>query len=289
MSSFLKELLNETRKINEEDLFSDAEVGPEVAAEVPAEAPIEGEECPGCPEITDELVAELAEANPAIAEVDAAEFKAGLECEVGCLESVGGDMNVVANIVLCKLSKFPGKDYYGALKTMEASLMEPETSEEMPVEEEMVDDTQVETPEPSVEESAETTGTDTTKQPDGKAMSQVKNESTTDGVVKAKYPGTATHPDEKQDEEDQKKTWAKEKAQEEELMKTQAADDKKKNVAEASVGADMQAKASVTSAAKDASKDHAKTTANASMHKAEDKKDMNKKDVNPIKVKASGA
>ena len=67
------------------------------------------------------------------------------------------------------------------------------------------------------------------------------------------------------------------------LRNEQAVDDKKKNVAEA-VGADKLAKSSVVSAKKDKAEDATITKTQAGAHKAEDKKDVNKKDVNPIKV-----
>lgn len=230
--SLLKELLFETRKITEADLFPDEQVAP---AEVPpteevvAEEPVE--EVPEDIEITDELIAELAEANPAISEADPVKFKAGLENEIKFLEVLGGDINVVANLVLAHINEFPDKDYYAALTEMENCLSE-EGCEETPVEgEAAVEEVPAEGSEPAfieeeeVVEEGKETGTSDTKQPDGKAMSQVKNESTT--------------PEEKKDE------------------KEAAAADKKEKAEEVKLKAEQ---------------------------KADDKVDMNKKDVNPIKV-----
>ena len=273
-SSLLKGLLNETRKINEEDLFSDEEVGPAVGGEmapeeVMADEPVADEGI----EITDELVAELAEANPAIAEVDAAEFKAGLEKEIKYLECLGGDLNTVACLVLAHINEFAGKDYYGALATMEASLMEP--AEDMPVEgEEVAMEEPAFEDEEVVEEATDAVGANPTSdkaQPSAKALAQTKNESAV-GTDVGKV--TATHKDEKGDEKDIKKQGMMSKEEEMKLKAEQKADDKHKDANEG-VGADKQAKGSVKSAMKDEKKDGEKTKMQAAAHKAADKKDKN--------------
>lgn len=292
--SMLKDLLNETRKVNENDLFGgpdEVQTPPEVEQEMPTEEfpteefateefPEEGsEENMEALEITDELIAELASANPAISEVDPMKFKCGLEKEIKHLEAVGGDINLLANIVLDNINAYPDKDYYAALGELEASLMEPteEMGTEEMGEEEFPAEEVVEEPasapvfaeEPVVEEGKGQEALSQKTQNDGKAMSQVKNES-----------ATATHPDEKKDEKNIAKDEKMSKEEEAKMKTDQAKDDKSKNVAEA-VGADKQAKGSVKSAEKDEKMDASKTKAQAAAHKTADKVDMNKKDVNP--------
>lgn len=177
-----KQMLNESMKVKiyEEDAFKDAPEVVELPVEetptenVPAEVeePIASEK----PEVTDELVAELSEANTEIKDVNQAEFKAGLEVELEHLETVGGDVNIIAKIVLDHIKEFPGKDYYAALNTMEAGLKEEaanvEQTEEEVVEPEVTEDpvenevTEEPSEEPVVEESKK----------DKKALSQTKNE-----------------------------------------------------------------------------------------------------------------
>ena len=226
--SLLKGLLNETRKITEADMFPEEQVAPapetevapteEVAPveEVPAED-VETEETEDI-EITDELIAELAETNPAISEVDPAQFKEGLENEIQWLELIGGDINVVAALVLAHINEFPGKDYYAALAGMENGLKEDEPvegdEEVAPVEDEVAAEGELDADQPAFEgEDEEVVEEAKEKQAKGKAMSQVKNESK----------------DANKDEKDENKTAAKEKEQEIELKKKQVADDKKKN------------------------------------------------------------
>ena len=296
MSSFLKELLNETRKINEEDLFSDGEASPEAPAEIPAaeEMPAEEPIEDGCP-VTDELVAELTAANPAISEVDPAEFKAGLECECDILDAVGGDWNIVASLVLAKLNEFPGKDYYGAVKTMEASLMEPE-AEEVPAEGGEVEAPAFNEEEGIVEEGKDGVGDNPTtgkKQPDTKAMSQVKNESAV-GTDVAKAPGKDTTAEEKKDEKDAAADMKHTKAQAEKHKATDKADMDKNDMKEAAasaVGTQVAQKlpGNGTTAEEKGVEGEEKGTwskeaGQAAQHKAVDQTTMTKKDVNPIKV-----
>jgi hypothetical protein len=137
---YFKGSITETMKINlfEEQAFTPdtekVEATPDMGAEVktdnvPAVADEVAPDAAVIPEITDELVAELTKVNPAIAEVDPIEFKEGLGVEVEHFEAVGGDMNIVAKIVLNHLNEFPGKGYYAALATMESGLKEESATE----------------------------------------------------------------------------------------------------------------------------------------------------------------
>ena len=226
--NLLKGLMEATRRVNEDELFPDAKVegnepeeivAPEETApveEVPAEG-VETEETQDI-EITDELIAELAETNPAISEVDPAQFKEGLENEIKFIELLGGDINTIASLVLAHIEEFPGKDYYAALAEFENGLKEDEPvegDEVAPVEggDEVAAEGELDADQPAFEDGDEEVVEEAKeKQAKGKAMSQVKNESK----------------DAKKDEKDEKKTAAKEKEQEIELKKKQAADDKKK-------------------------------------------------------------
>jgi hypothetical protein len=167
-----KDILNEAMKVRifEEEAFVEPEVvapTAEPTADVPAvqDAPLPAaDQAPVKPEVTDELVASLTETNPAIKDVDQGEFKKGLEVELEHLETVGGDMNITAKIVLDHIKEFPGKNYYAALAVMEEGLREPAVDEVAePVAEEPI---AAPAEEPAVEESK-----------DKKALAQTKNES----------------------------------------------------------------------------------------------------------------
>ena len=95
---------------------------------------------PTVPEITPELIASLVEQMPELADVDQVEFEKGLKVEMEHLDTVGGDMLIVAKIAADHIKETPeGKSYYDALEAMEHELQEApeeEESEHLPGEEE---------------------------------------------------------------------------------------------------------------------------------------------------------
>ena len=135
----LHKFIAETRKITENDLMmQDEEVG-----EVGAERPV----------VDDELINNLATDNPDMAEVDQEELKKGLDIEMAHFDSVGGDINVIANLAMDNIRKYPGQSYYTALAQLETELgqAEEQVAEEPIAEEPVAEEPPVSTEEPVVE------------------------------------------------------------------------------------------------------------------------------------------
>ena len=101
----IKGILNETIRVQEDEFGGDA---PKV------EAPV----------VNEELIAEIAQDYPEIAEYDKAEVLKGLQVEMEHFGSVGGDIITVAKIVCDHIREFPGKSYYTALDQMQHELAE---------------------------------------------------------------------------------------------------------------------------------------------------------------------
>jgi len=83
------------------------------------------------PEITDELVSELLE-KLNVSDVDKEEFKKGLQVELEHWDTVGQDIEKVAQIALDHIKETPaGESYYDALSQMEHELKETPAEEKV--------------------------------------------------------------------------------------------------------------------------------------------------------------
>jgi len=121
----MRKLLNEMMKVNEEDIDM-----------------IDGQTDPV--EITPELMANLVEQMPELADIDQSELEKGIKVEMEHYDTVGGDMLLVAKIAVDHIKETPeGKSYYDALESMEHELQE---SPEEEAEEHMPDGEEIETP-----------------------------------------------------------------------------------------------------------------------------------------------
>ena len=110
----MRKLLNEMMGVSDNDM-----------TDVPVEQ--------GAPtEITPELMANLVEQMPELADIDQGELEKGLQIEMGeHYDSVGGDMLVIAKIAADHIKETPqGKSYYDALAAMEHELQETPGEEE---------------------------------------------------------------------------------------------------------------------------------------------------------------
>lgn len=110
----MKSLLNEMMKVSEDDM--------DIATGEPAGT----QKTP----VTPELIASLVEQLPELADVDQAELEKGLDIEQEHLDSVGGDMLIIAKIALDHIKEFGEKKYYEALEQMEHELKETPEEEE---------------------------------------------------------------------------------------------------------------------------------------------------------------
>ncbi len=124
-----REMLRETRKVNENDIKAMSQIKYDEETQKVAE----GEEKVEAPEITPELVAELIEKMPELEGIDSAKLEAGLKNEIKFFE-IFGNIENVAKLTAAHIKEFPEADYYAALAAMEASLVPP-PAEEAPAEE----------------------------------------------------------------------------------------------------------------------------------------------------------
>ena len=125
----IHKIVEATLRVTEEEMTQanqplPAEPMPE---EMPAEEPIAGER----PEITPELVAQLTEQMPELAEVDVNMLINGINVEMEHFDTVGGDVAIIAKVAFDHMKEFPNADYYAALAEMESGLSEP-AGEEVP-------------------------------------------------------------------------------------------------------------------------------------------------------------
>ena len=105
------------------------------------------------PEITDELVSELLE-KLNVSDVDKEEFKKGLQVELEHWDTVGQDIEKVAQIALDHIKETPaGESYYDALSQMEHELKETPAEEKVEPEVPVAPEAPVEEKPVSMEES----------------------------------------------------------------------------------------------------------------------------------------
>ena len=110
----LHKFIGETMKIHEEDLVSEPKKGQ-------------------VPEITDELIGDLQNEVPGMADVDQEELRKGIEDEAGeHFDTVGGDMVTIAKIAMDHILEYPGQKYYTALDQMESELSQAGEQAEAP-------------------------------------------------------------------------------------------------------------------------------------------------------------
>jgi len=109
----MRQLLSEMMEVDDMEVADGQEIQPEKTP------------------ITPELVASLVEQMPELADVDQAELEKGLDVEQEHLETVGGDMLIVAKIAFDHIKEFEGKSYYDALAAMEEELKETPEEEEV--------------------------------------------------------------------------------------------------------------------------------------------------------------
>ena len=126
----IHKIVEATLKVTEEEMVQASE--PMVDEPMAAEEPM----APERPEITPELIAQLAEEMPELAECDQDQLLRGMTIEVEHFDTLGGDIAVVAKLACDHIREFPGQDYYAALEQMKAQLAE--SPEEAPMEEEGV-------------------------------------------------------------------------------------------------------------------------------------------------------
>ena len=128
----IHKIVEATLRVTEEEMVQASE--PMVEEPMAPEEPMAAE----VPEITPELIAQLVEEMPELAEIDQDMLLRGMQVEVEHIDTVGGDIHIVAKITADHIQEFPGQDYYAALEQMEAGLREQPGEEEIPMEEEGV-------------------------------------------------------------------------------------------------------------------------------------------------------
>lgn len=105
----VRHIINETMKVNEDDLAPDVAAKPEVT-----------------PELVDSIIVNI----PELADCDRDMLLKGMTVEMEHFDTVNGDINIVARIASDHLKEFAGKDYYAALDVMEHELLETPGKEE---------------------------------------------------------------------------------------------------------------------------------------------------------------
>ena len=124
-----KQMLNETIKVNEEDLGAMKQVKfQETTEEQPTQASTTETENE-LVEVTPELVVELIAKMPELEGIDPAKLEVGMKVETEHLKSVSNDMEAIARIAADHIKEFPEADYYAALAAMEVSLVPPPVEE----------------------------------------------------------------------------------------------------------------------------------------------------------------
>ena len=114
----IHKIVEATMQVTEDEMVQASE--PMVDEPMAAEEPVAGER----PEITPELVAQLVEENPELAEVDVEKLINGINVEMEHFETVGGDVGIIAKVAFDHMKEFPNVDYYAALAEMEQGLQE---------------------------------------------------------------------------------------------------------------------------------------------------------------------
>jgi len=149
----IHEAVGEMLKVSEEEMVQASEpMVDQPIADEPAVAEV--------PQITPELIASLVEQMPELAECDQEQLMRGMTTEVEHIETLGGDIAVVAKLACDHIREFPGQDYYAALEQMKAQLAETPAEEGMPGDEiepggAVVEPPRQESPFESVKESDE--------------------------------------------------------------------------------------------------------------------------------------
>lgn len=121
----IHEAVGEMLKVSEDEMVQASEpMVDQPIADEPAVAEV--------PQITPELIAQLIEQMPELAECDQDQLLRGMTTEVEHIETLGGDIAVVAKLACDHIREFPGQDYYAALEQMKAQLAETPAEEGAP-------------------------------------------------------------------------------------------------------------------------------------------------------------
>jgi len=142
-------MLNETLKVNEEEIKAMGQIKYEKPVEGASQSAQENAEVDAAQktvDITPELVDGLIKKIPELEGIEVDTLLKGMVIEMEHAKTVDNSLETVAKIAADRIKEFPGKDYYAALTTMEDGLK---------VVEEPVKEEPSEEKEPSKDESGE--------------------------------------------------------------------------------------------------------------------------------------